>query len=123
MNFDLTFSGFAQAHLLLHIRDETLNCPECGEEFSTLVQLKRHNYDEHHLEEDAPSNDGNKAKDARSGEDRDNPPIDVTVQLVNNLEHNIAGKENVANDSANNGAWYLPCLFSFMKLSLQIPFD
>ena len=68
----------------MHRRDETLNCPECGEEFSILVHLKRH-MREHDLDEDGIADKGEKSKDSTGGGgDSGHPPIDVTVQLVNN---------------------------------------
>ena len=93
--------------MLLHSRDETLSCPECGDEFSTLIQLRRHQSDEHNLDADADENDGGHRNDSRIY--RDSAPIDVTVQLVNNLENQMDGKETSMEGGANNGAVISGC--------------
>ena len=111
---------------MLHGRDETLTCNECGEEFSALVHLKRH-MKEHDVgdggedgvgvgEGDGGGGDGGGDDGGSGGEDdQENPLIDVFVagqQLINNNNNNNKDsnsgidrerKEISAQEATNNG--------------------
>ena len=84
--------------MLLHSRDETLTCHECGDEFSILVHLKRH-MKKHEI------GDGEGSQVADDDADRDQPPVDVAIRMLKNKNDDDPAATPQEDSRAVNGKY------------------